>query len=32
VEFLKMSELHSNEEIIEMVMGTCFDGLSTRKN
>ena len=31
VEFLKMSELHSNEEIIEMVMGTCFDGLMARK-
>jgi AcrR family transcriptional regulator len=32
VEFLKMSELHSHEEIIEMVMSTCFDGLMTRKN
>jgi hypothetical protein len=32
VEFLKMSELHSNEEIIEMVMTTCFDGLMARKN
>jgi len=32
VEFLKMSELHSNEEIIEMVMSTCFDGLKIRKN
>ena len=32
VEFLKMSELHSNEEIIEMVMTTCFDGLMVRKN
>jgi len=32
VEFLKMSELHSNEEIIEMVMSTCFDGLKSRKN
>ena len=32
VEFLKMSELHSNEEIIEMVMTTCFDGLMGRKN
>jgi hypothetical protein len=31
VEFLKMSELHSNEEIIEMVMTTCFDGLMVRK-
>jgi AcrR family transcriptional regulator len=32
VEFLKMSELHSNEEIIEIVMTTCFDGLMARKN
>ena len=32
VEFLKMSELHSNEEIIEMVMSTCFEGLVARKN
>ena len=32
VEFLKMSELHSNEEIMEMVMSTCFDGLMARKN
>lgn len=32
VEFLKMSELHSNEEIIEMVMSTCFEGLAARKN
>ncbi len=32
VEFLKMSELHNNEEIIEMVMSTCFDGLMARKN
>jgi AcrR family transcriptional regulator len=29
--FLKMSELLSNEEIIEMVMTTCFDGLMVRK-
>ena len=32
VEFLKMSELHSDEEIIEMVMTTCFAGLNARKN
>ena len=32
VEFLKMSELHSNEEIIDMVMSTCFEGLVARKN
>jgi TetR/AcrR family transcriptional regulator of autoinduction and epiphytic fitness len=30
VEFLKMSELHSDEEIIEMVMTTCFAGLNAR--
>lgn len=32
VEFLKMSELHSDEEIIEIVMTTCFAGLNARKN
>jgi AcrR family transcriptional regulator len=31
VEFLKISELHSDEEIIEMVMTTCFAGLNARK-
>ena len=30
VEFLKMSELHSDEELIEMVMTTCFAGLNAR--
>ena len=30
LEFLKMSELHSDEEIIEMVMSTCFEGLNAR--
>lgn len=30
LEFLKMSELHSDEEIIDLVMSTCFDGLSAR--
>ena len=30
VEFLKMSELHTDEEIIEMVMTTCFAGLNAR--
>ena len=30
LEFLKMSELHSNDEIIALVMSTCFDGLNTR--
>ena len=30
LEFLKMGGLHSNEEIIELVLSTCFDGLNTR--
>ena len=30
LEFLKMSELHSNEEIIALVMSICFDGLNAR--
>ena len=30
LEFLKMSDLHSNEEIISLVMSTCFDGLNAR--
>ena len=30
LEFLKMSDLHSNEEIIDLVMSTCFDGLNAR--
>lgn len=30
LEFLKMGDLFGNDEIIEFVMGTCFDGLSTR--
>ena len=30
LEFLKMSELHSDEEIISLVMSTCFDGLNSR--
>jgi AcrR family transcriptional regulator len=32
VEFLKMSELHTDEEIIEIIMTTCFAGLNARKN
>ncbi|MEY4140510.1 MAG: hypothetical protein RLZZ371_2692 [Pseudomonadota bacterium] len=32
LEFLKMSGLHSDEEIIELVMSTCFDGLNARTN
>lgn len=30
LEFLKMGDLFGNDEIIEFVMGTCFDGLGTR--
>ena len=30
LEFLQMGGEHSDEEIIELVMGTCFDGLNTR--
>jgi AcrR family transcriptional regulator len=30
LEFLKMSELHTDEEIISMVLSTCFDGLRSR--
>jgi TetR/AcrR family transcriptional regulator, regulator of autoinduction and epiphytic fitness len=30
LEFLKMSGQHSDEEIIELVLSTCFDGLSAR--
>jgi len=30
LEFLKMGELYSDEEIITLVLGTCFDGLSAR--
>ena len=30
LEFLKLSGQHSNEEIIELVLSTCFDGLSAR--
>ena len=32
VEFLKMSELHTNEEIIEIIMTTCFAGLNARSS
>jgi hypothetical protein len=32
VEFLKISALHSDDEIIEMVMTTCFAGLNARQN
>lgn len=30
LEFLKMSELYSDEEIINLVMMTCFEGLNAR--
>ncbi len=30
LEFLKMAELHTDDEIIAMVMGTCFEGLRSR--
>ena len=30
LEFLKMSALHNDEEIIDMVMSTCFEGLNAR--
>jgi AcrR family transcriptional regulator len=32
LEFLKMGELYSNDEIIALVMRTCFEGLSARPN
>jgi AcrR family transcriptional regulator len=30
LEFLKIGDLYSNDEIIALVMSTCFDGLQTR--
>ncbi len=30
LEFLKIGGQHNDEEIIELVMSTCFDGLNTR--
>jgi TetR/AcrR family transcriptional regulator, regulator of autoinduction and epiphytic fitness len=30
LEFLRMAELHSDEEIVDMVMVTCFEGLQAR--
>jgi AcrR family transcriptional regulator len=32
LEFLKMGELYSNDEVIALVMRTCFEGLSARPN
>jgi hypothetical protein len=31
LEFLKASGLHTDEQIVEMVLSTCFDGLNARK-
>ena len=30
IEFLQMGEQHSDEEILDLVMSTCFDGLRAR--
>ena len=30
LEFLKMGGQHTNEEIVELVLSTCFDGLNAR--
>mgnify|MGYP006268619893 FL=1 len=30
LEFLKASGQHSDEEIIELVLSTCFDGINAR--
>ena len=30
LEFLKMSGQHTSEEIIDLVLATCFDGLDAR--
>jgi TetR/AcrR family transcriptional regulator of autoinduction and epiphytic fitness len=30
LEFLKMGAQHTNDQIVELVMSTCFDGLNTR--
>ena len=32
LEFLKMSGEHSNDAIIDLVLGTCFDGLNAKNN
>ena len=31
LEFLKAGGQHSDEQIVDLVMSTCFDGLNTRK-
>ena len=30
LDFLKMGGQHSNEEIVELVLSTCFEGLASR--
>jgi hypothetical protein len=30
LEFLKMGEQHTEEQILDLVMSTCFEGLSAR--
>jgi hypothetical protein len=30
LEFLKIGEMYSTEEIIALVLSTCFEGLETR--
>jgi hypothetical protein len=30
LEFLKMGEQHTDEQILDLVMSTCFDGLNAR--
>ena len=32
LEFLKMGEQHTDEQILDLVMSTCFDGLNARKS
>ena len=32
LEFLKMGEQHTDEQILDLVMSTCFDGLNARSN
>jgi AcrR family transcriptional regulator len=31
LEFLKMGDLYTNEQVIDLVMSTCFDGLQARE-
>ena len=32
LEFLKMGAQHTDQQIVDLVMSTCFDGLNSRKN